>query len=54
MDIEELEALKRNRLRDIIAVSEQSEISDRDAWLEEQRHKWMCGEQPELPEDCPF
>jgi len=45
---------KRDRLRDIIAVSEQSEISDRDAWIEEQRHKWMCGEQPELPEDCPF
>ena len=55
--IEELEVLfdsKRDRLRDIIAVSEQSEISDRDAWIEEQRHKWMCGEQPELPEDCPF
>ena len=45
---------KRDRLRDIIAVSEQSEISDKQAWLEEQRHKWMCGEKPELPEDCPF
>ena len=45
---------KRDRLRDIIAVSEQSEISDRDAWIEEQRHKWMCGEQPDYLEDCPF
>jgi hypothetical protein len=44
---------KRDLLRDIIAVSETSEISDTDAckeaWLEEQRHKWMCGEQPKLP-----
>ena len=25
-------------------------------WQDEQRHKWMCGEQPEyvVPEDCPF
>ena len=23
-------------------------------WLEEQRHKWMCGEQPDYLEDCPF
>ena len=30
------------------------ELSERDAWLEEQRHKWMCGDMPELPEDCPF
>ena len=49
---------KRDLLRDIIAVSETSENSDTDAckeaWLEEQRHKWMCGEQPKVPEDCPF
>ena len=23
-------------------------------WLEEQRHKWMCGEQPDYLEDCPL
>ena len=45
---------KRERLRDIMAASQRSEISDKEAWMEEQRHKWMCGDMPELPEDCPF
>ena len=30
-------------------------LTDKKAkWLEEQRHKWMCGEQPDYLEDCPF
>ena len=45
---------KRERLRDIMAAAQRSEISDKEAWMEEQRHKWMCGDMPQLPEDCPF
>ena len=40
---------------DKVSAKKTQLLQDKKAlWLEEQRHKWMSAEQPELPEDCPF
>ena len=48
---------KLHGLMDKVIAKRTELLADKKAiWLEEQRHKWMCGEQPEyvVPEDCPF
>ena len=46
---------KLHGLMDKVIAKRTELLTDKKAkWLEEQRHKWMCGEQPKLPEDCPF
>ncbi len=50
-----MKRFKLHGLMDKVAAKKTELLADKKAlWLEEQRHKWMCGESPELPEDCPF
>jgi hypothetical protein len=50
-----MKGFKLHGLMDKVSAKRSEVLADKKAlWLEEQRHKWMCGDQPELPEDCPF
>tara|TARA_Y100000996_G_scaffold356210_2_gene297025 strand:- start:35 stop:202 length:168 start_codon:yes stop_codon:yes gene_type:complete len=55
-----MKQFKLNSLMDKV-IAKRSQLlltkeQKKEIWRDEQRHKWMCGEQPEyiLPEDCPF
>ena len=46
---------KLHGLMDKVIAKRTELLADKKAiWLEEQRHKSMCGEQPDYLEDCPF
>ena len=45
---------KLHGLMDKVIAKKNRTSSKKAIWLEEQRHKWMCGEQPDYLEDCPF
>ena len=53
--IEHAKSFKLHGLMDKVIAKRTELLTDKKAkWLEEQRHKWMCGEQPDYLEDCPF